>query len=200
MNLPYSEACEQNKDVILEVLKDYFQPGTEILEVGSGTGQHAVYFAGLYTHIAWQTSDQAEYLPGIKACVDDAGLKNLPDPLLLDVCQPWPEASYDLIFSANTLHIMNDIAASAFLSQCHKRLKPGGHLIIYGPFNYNNAYTSQSNRNFDQWLKSRDPASGIKHFEWVNELAIEAGFRLIDDFGMPANNRSLVWQLEPLQT
>ena len=198
MNLPYSEACEQNRDVILKVLIDYMQPGIKVLEVGSGTGQHAVYFAGSHPQIHWQTSDQAEYLPGIKAWVDDAELGNLPEPILLDVCQQWPNSQYDLIFSANTLHIMDDIAASRFISHCHKCLKPGGNLIIYGPFNYNNAYTSESNRNFDQWLKNRDPASGIKHFEWVNQLAIESGFRLIDDFTMPANNRSLVWQLEPL--
>jgi len=198
MNLPFSEACEQNKDVILKVLKDYLQPGIKVLEVGSGTGQHAVYFASSCPQIHWQTSDQAEYLPGIKTWVDDAELDNLPEPILLDVCQQWPDARYDLIFSANTLHIMDENTANTFISKCHEYLKPGGNLIIYGPFNYNNAYTSDSNRNFDQWLKNRDPASGIKHFEWVNQLAAETGFRLVDDFTMPANNRSLVWQLEPL--
>ena len=200
MNLPYSESCEQNKDVILDVLKDYLQPGVEVLEVGSGTAQHAVYFASLNPQIHWQTSDQDEYLPGIKARVNNAGLKNTPEPIRLNVCESWPDARYDLIFSANTVHIMDDIAVSAFISHCHECLKPGGHLIIYGPFNYNNAYTSQSNRDFDQWLKNRDPASGIKHYEWVNELASAAGFRLVDDINMPANNRSLLWQFEPLQT
>jgi len=198
MNMPYAESCDQNKDVIHEVLRDYLQPHIEVLEIGSGTGQHAVYFAGLNPQIHWQTSDQAEYLAGIKAWVEDAGLENLAEPVLLDVCQSWPEASYDLIFSSNTLHIMDDIAAAAFIKHCNKCLKPGGHLIIYGPFNYNNAYTSESNQSFDLWLKSRDPASGIKHFEWVNEMASETGFRIIEDVKMPANNRSLVWKLEPL--
>ncbi len=198
MNLPYAESCDQNRDVIYEVLKDYLQPGAEALEVGSGTAQHAVYFAGLNPQVEWQTSDQAEYLSGIKARIEHAGLNNLADPVLLNVCQKWPESRYDLIYSSNTLHIMDDITATAFIKHCNKCLKPGAHLIIYGPFNYHNAYTSESNQNFDLWLKSRDPTSGIKDFEWVNEMATKSGFHLIEDVKMPANNRSLVWQFEPL--
>ena len=198
MNLPYADSCEQNKDVIHDVLRIYLKQNIKVLEIGSGTAQHAVHFAGLNPQVQWQTSDQSEYLPGIEARLAHAGLKNLPSPILLDVCQPWPEVQYDLIFSANTIHIMDDIAAAAFISQSHECIKPGGHLIVYGPFNYNNAYTSQSNENFDHWLKGRDPASGIKDFEKINELAMDSGFRLVDDIAMPANNRSLVWQLEPL--
>ncbi len=198
MKLPFAEACEENKQVIAEVLRPYMQIGTEVLEVGSGTGQHAVFFAEQFPQSHWQTSDRQDCIEGLRARIDATGLTNTPDPLMLDVCGNWPDDYYDLIFSSNTLHIMDEHSAETFLSRCNQCLKPGGHLIVYGAFNYNQNFTSESNRNFDQCLKERNPSSGIKDFKWVGRIANAAGFKLIDDITMPANNRSLVWRFETL--
>ncbi len=198
MKLPFAEACEENKQVIADVLHPYLQAGTEVLEVGSGTGQHAEFFAAQFPQSHWQTSDRQDYIEGLRARIGAIALSNTPEPLVLDVCGTWPDYCYDLIFSANTLHIMDENSAKSFLSRCNQCLKPGGHLIVYGAFNYNQQYTTESNRNFDQWLKERNPLSGLKDFEWVGGIANTAGFKLVDDIAMPANNRSLVWKFETL--
>lgn len=198
MSRPFSEACEQNKDVILSVVSNYLASGIEVLEIGSGTGQHAVFFAGQNPDVIWQTSDRDENLAGIKSWLDKEKLANLPEPLELDVSGSWPDKSYNMVFSANSLHIMGEPEVEQFFTGCGQRTKPGGHLLVYGPFNYNDNYTSESNSRFDQWLKARDPKSGIKHFEWVDELAQGAGFKIVDDVAMPANNRTIIWQRETL--
>ena len=200
MNRPYSEACEQNKFVILDVIRNYLKPDIEVLEIGSGTAQHAIFFAEQNPSIVWQTSDRSEYIDGIKNWLDFAGLSNLAQPLVLDVCELWPEQSYDLIFTANSLHIMGEAEAEQCIINSVRVLKHGGYLIVYGPFNYNGQFTSESNRNFEQWLKRQNPKSGIKDFEWVNEIATIAGLKLVDDVAMPANNRILIWQHETLAT
>jgi cyclopropane fatty-acyl-phospholipid synthase-like methyltransferase len=196
INKPYSEACDQNKHYIKAVLEPYLDAGSRVLEIGSGTGQHGLFFASEFPRINWQTSDLAEHLPGIQAWLDDNKLANMPAPIELDVTADWPAQEYELLFSANTFHIMNQQQVEHYLLHSVKSLKPGGYLIVYGPFNYNNDYTSPSNERFDGWLKSRDPQSGIKHFEWLDAIAQRAGYRLIDDIAMPANNRTLVWRYE----
>ena len=167
-----------------------------MLEIGSGTGQHAVYFASMVPGIVWQTSDRAENLASIKSWIDDSGLPNLPEPRELDVSSAWMNETYDLLFSANTFHIMNQDQVEQCLTRCTSCLKQKGHLIIYGPFNYHGSYTSVSNEQFDGWLKSRDSQSGIKHFEWINEVANRSGLHLVNDIAMPANNRILIWRHE----
>lgn len=194
MNRPFSQACENNKAPILAVLERHFANITSVLEVGSGTGQHAVYFAEHMPHLCWQTSDRRENLEGIASWLQWAELENMPQPLALDVRDDWPLDSVEGIFSANTLHIMSWPEVEIFFSQLQRVLKPEGLLCIYGPFNYGGAYTSDSNAQFDQWLKSRDPLSAIRDFEAVNELAKAAGLDLLEDNAMPANNRCLVWQ------
>ncbi|MDH5355830.1 MAG: class I SAM-dependent methyltransferase [Gammaproteobacteria bacterium] len=198
MSLPYSESCEQNKDVILNAISSFLKSGAEVLEIGSGTGQHAVYFAGLYPEIIWQTSDRQENLAGIRSWLDKGQQQNIPEPIELDVRESWPEKSYNMIFSANSLHIMSESEVEQFFTGCGQRTKPAGHLVVYGPFNYNGDYSSDSNRQFDQWLKARDSESGIKHFEWIDRLAQDAGFKIVDDIEMPANNRTIIWQRETL--
>jgi cyclopropane fatty-acyl-phospholipid synthase-like methyltransferase len=198
MNKPFSQSCEENQEVILNSISPYLQPATRVLEIGSGTGQHAVYIGANIPQLYWQCSDLAEYLPGINAWIDEADLPNLARPVELDVCSQWPENKYDVIFSANTFHIMNQAQVEQCMLRCVDCLEPGGCLIIYGPFNYNGSYTSISNENFDSWLKSRDPESGIKHFEWLDKLAQRGNLRLIDDIAMPANNRILIWKCETL--
>jgi len=193
---PYSESCEQNKAVIFESIEPYLPDGIEVLEIGSGTGQHAVHFAAMAPGIIWQTSDLAENLTDIKSWIDDSQLPNLPDPLELDVSSQWMDKTYDLLFSANTFHIMNQDRVKHFLLGCTGCSKSQGHLIVYGPFNYQGSYTSPSNEQFDGWLKSRDPQSGIKHFEWINTIANQSGLQLINDIAMPSNNRILIWRYE----
>jgi len=200
MSRSYSESCEQNKFVILDVISAYLKPGTEVLEIGSGTAQHAIFFAEQNPSIVWQTSDRPEYIDGIRNWLDFAGLSNLVQPFVLDVCGPWPERGYDLVFTANSLHIMNEAEVEQCIINSARVLKSGGCLIAYGPFNYNGQFTSESNRNFEQWLKQQNPKSGIKDFEWIIGIATAVGLKLIDDVAMPANNRILIWQHETLAT
>ncbi len=196
MNKPFAQSCEENQEAILNVISSYLQPETRVLEIGSGTGQHAVYFGSNIPQLFWQCSDLAENLSGINVWIDDANLPNLAVPIELDVGSHWPEIKYDVIFSANTFHIMNEVQVEQCVLRCVDCLETGGFLIIYGPFNYNGSYTSTSNENFDYWLKSRDPDSGIKNFEWLNELARSGNMRLVDDIAMPSNNRVLIWKHE----
>lgn len=196
MKKPYSESCDQNRDPILSIIEPVLANCSSVLEIGSGTGQHAVYFADKMPHLVWQTSDRIEYLSGIQSWLDDANLKNTPPPLQLDVSQSdWPPDKFDALFSANTAHIMSWSEVVAFFSGINRLLNKNGKVILYGPFNYNNTYTSDSNARFDYWLKQRDPDSGIRNFEDINNLAAKANLALINDFSMPANNRILYWQM-----
>ncbi|NLB59326.1 MAG: DUF938 domain-containing protein, partial [Gammaproteobacteria bacterium] len=189
-------ACDRNRDPILAVLREQFADRSQVLEIGSGTGQHAVYFAEAMPWLRSQTSDVEENLPGIRAWLDDARLPSTPAPLALDVLEPWPPVEAGAVFTANTLHIMGWAGVEAFFRGVGQVLSgvAGGTLVVYGPFNYGGAYTSDSNREFDGWLKARDPQSGIRDFEAVDALAGAAGLRLVDDVAMPANNRCLVWR------
>ncbi len=202
---PFSPACERNRDPILSVLHEHFADRKRVLEIGSGTGQHAVYFAEALPWLLWQASDREENLPGMQMWLDEAALPNTPAPLEFDVAAqltPTPPADasgigalrYDAIFSANTLHIMGWPEVETFLSALPKLTSADAKLVIYGPFNYDGQFTSASNSGFDQSLRLRAPHMGIRDFEDVNRLAQCAGFALLDDVAMPANNRCLVWQ------
>lgn len=194
MNKPYAESCDQNREPILTVIKPLLQNCASLLEIGSGTGQHAVYFGEMMPRLAWYTSDCADYLPGINLWRDDAGLDNVRPPVELDVSSSeWPRFDVDAVFSANTVHIMHWNDVEALFAGVGRLLKTGGCFLLYGPFNYGGGYTSVSNENFDHWLKTRDPGSGIRDFEDLDRLAQQAGLRLVNDFEMPANNRILHW-------
>src|SRR5690606_15096469 len=192
----HAPACDRNRDPILAVLREHFADHRRVLEIGSGTGQHAVHFAQAMPWLKWQASDMADNLPGIHAWLDDACLPNTPAPLALDVLGPWPAVEADAVFTANTLHIMGRDGVQAFFRGAGRVLAdaPGGTLVAYGPFTYGGDYTSDSNREFDAWLKARDPQSGLRDFEAVDALAGEAGFRLVVNAAMPANNRCLAWR------
>ncbi|WP_293648849.1 DUF938 domain-containing protein [Thiolapillus sp.] len=192
---PYAESCDQNRDPILEQLRPLLVAASTVLEIGSGTGQHAVYFSTHLPHLHWQPSDRGENLPGIRLWCAEAGLANLKAPLELDVTrQPWPAIETDAVFSANTAHIMAWPQVEAMMEGIGKLLPDGGVFLLYGPFNYNGRYTSDSNRRFDGWLKARDPLSGVRDFESLDELAGQVGMHLQDDIAMPANNRILCWR------
>ena len=183
---PFSEACERNRAPILEVLKRAFANSRRVLEIGSGTGQHAAYFAPELPHLIWQASDVAEHLPGIRQWIPD------PAPIELDVDREWPRIQADAVFSANTCHIMSWPKVERMFAGIG-RLRPEV-LALYGPFNYNGRHTSQSNARFDAMLRERDPLSGIRDFEKINALAEAQGLTLGEDNAMPANNRLLVFQ------
>lgn len=193
---PYSQACENNKDPILSVLRPLFVDVRSVLEIGSGTGQHAAFFSAELPHLHWQTSDLLENHAGIRAWLTDVPIANRLDPINLDVSQyDWGSHVYDAVFSANTLHIMAWPQVEQLLCGIQKALTENrGLFVVYGPFKYNGAFTSESNARFDTWLRERNPVSGIRDFEKVDRLAQDSGLTLVADYAMPANNRLLVWR------
>ncbi len=197
LTVPFSAACERNKDPILEVLRPYFKDIASVLEIGSGTAQHAMYFAAHCPNLCWQTSDQAQYLDGIRAQLTNARQQNVLAPLCLDVTQPdWNNRGlrYDAVYSANTLHIMNRAQVQALFTGLPGVSMVGSLLMLYGPFKYRGEFTSASNAAFDQALRDRGQGSAIRDFEWVDQLASDVGFQLIADHTMPANNQCLIWR------
>jgi len=192
---PFSESSAENREPILSVLREVFANCSEVLEIGSGTGQHAVYFGAELSHLSWQTADLPQHHAGIRMWLNEAALPNVLAPIALDVNRSdWLERRYDAVFSANTLHIVSWPEVEKLFAGVGTVLQPGGVLAIYGPFNYNGQFTSPSNARFDQWLKDRDPASGVRDFEAVDALAREQNLILERDIAMPVNNRTLVWR------
>ncbi|MFT5420357.1 MAG: cyclopropane fatty-acyl-phospholipid synthase-like methyltransferase [Candidatus Endobugula sp.] len=192
---PFSQACINNRDAILHQLQRLLVDSQWILEVGSGTGQHAVYFSHALPHLNWQTSDLEENHQGINEWVDEAPHKNCLKPLVLDVTNPvWPSKQYDAVFTANTLHICSWQQVELFFQHATQSLKPNGYLIVYGPFKYAGEYTSESNARFDQFLKATHPGRGIRDIEKLTKLAIGNSLALVEDQAMPANNRLLVFK------
>jgi len=193
--LPHSEASERNKGPILEVLRREFAGCTHVLEIGSGTGQHAVHFALAMPDLVWQPSELPDAMPALRKRIFNEGPSNLRAPVGIDVtARPWDVRKVDGIFTANTLHIMSWPQVEAFFEGLPDVAKPGTVLAIYGPFRYAGAYTSPSNESFDRMLHARDPQSGIRDFEAVDELARSCGFAFLAKHAMPANNETLVWK------
>lgn len=192
---PFAESCEQNKHAILAVLQQELVNARQLLEIGSGTGQHAVFFARELSHLSWQTSDVAAHHSGIRAWIDDEGPTNVQHPLVLNVdSDPWPDTRYDAIFSANTVHIMGWPEVEKLFAGIGEVLAEGGRFCLYGPFNVDGKFTSESNASFELWLKSRDSKSGIRDKAELDKLAHQAGLKRIADHTMPANNNILVWE------
>lgn len=191
---PHSEACERNKEPILRALKEWFlRPGT-VLEIGAGTGQHAVHFAAGLPHLTWISTDRDENLDGIRQWFDEAALPNLRGPLLLNVCQEiWPVREATYAFSANTAHIMGWPEVEAMFAGISVALEPGGRFCLYGPFNRNGQFTSESNRAFDEMLRSRNPVMGIRDDQALIALARRCELAFAADYSMPARNRLLVF-------
>lgn len=196
--LPFSEACERNKGPILEVLQRWLgQRRGVVLEIGAGTGQHAVHFARHLPQLSWQPTEQLENLAALAARVSLEGSSNLLPPLELEVTQAaWPceYDSVDAVYTANTLHIISWPQVQALFRGVRRVLRDDGLLVVYGPFRYGGQFTSHSNAVFDESLRLRDAASGIRDFEAVDALAAAEGLRLVEDCAMPANNQTLVWR------
>ena len=209
---PFAPACERNQGPILDVLRTHFAGRRHVLEIGSGTGQHAVHFAAAMPWLHWQCADGPAYLPGIRLWLDEAGLPNTPAPLPLQAvaphegvpgglmpppplpAQPHGLPGYDAVFSANTLHIMGWEEVQALFAGLPQVLAGEAVVAVYGPFNRDGTYTSDSNRDFDAWLKARDPRSGVRDLEAIQALAARAGLQPRADIDMPTHNRLLVWQ------
>lgn len=192
---PYAESCDINQGPILEVLRKLFADRRHVLELASGTGQHAVHFGRALSHLTWQTSELEQNHAGIQAWLDEAQLPNVLAPLHIDANdEHWPAGRFDAVFNANTVHILSWPQVEKLFAGIGRSLESGGILCLYGPFNYGGKFTSDSNARFDQWLKSRDPKSGVRDFEALNTLAAQQGMVLLKDIEMPINNRTLVWQ------
>lgn len=195
MDKPFSAACERNKDAILEVLKETILPtDRRVLEVGSGTGQHAVYFAPHFPQIDWFPTDLSDKLAGMNLWFQEAKVQNIQRPVRLDVSKDdFPKLKFDVVFTANTLHIMHWKDCKSFMKLLGNRLRENSRVVFYGPFKYNGEFTSESNAEFDKTLKERDPLSGIRNFEDILSNMTKNGFEIVADYEMPANNRALVF-------
>jgi cyclopropane fatty-acyl-phospholipid synthase-like methyltransferase len=199
MNKPFSQSCENNKKPILSVIESLWTGSAEILEIGSGTGQHAVYFAAHLPHLHWQPSDRGVMIEGMHMWFDEAGLSNIRPPQILDVeLDPWPVTRFDGVFTANTLHIMSWNHVQLLFHRLGTYLPPGGLFVCYGPFNRGGQYSSESNARFDQWLKRQDPVSAIRDIDDLEQLAVKQEIELESNVDMPANNRILVWKKSPV--
>lgn len=199
--LPFAPSAERNKDAILAALRPHLAHCRRVLEIGSGTGQHAVHMTAALPQLVWQCSELPGAVEGVAARLEAEGTARTPPPLALDVAAPpWPlpaadaADAFDAIFTANTLHIMSFAHVGQFFARVGEVLAPGGLCCIYGPMKYRGAFTTKSNAEFDAQLRARDPLSGIRDFEALDELAQAQGLVLLEDLAMPANNQLLIWR------
>jgi cyclopropane fatty-acyl-phospholipid synthase-like methyltransferase len=192
-SIPFSDACERNKSSILEILKQVLPVSGRILEIGSCTGQHLVFFAPEFPGLQWQGSDRAEYRQGLRARIERQGGENILEPIELDVLGRWPEPVFDAVYSANTAHIMSWNAVCAMFAGVEFHLAPGGPFCLYGPFNRQGRFTAESNRNFDHQLRAQSAEMGLRDLDALESLARCHQMTLVKTYPMPANNQLLVF-------
>ncbi len=195
MEKPNAPSTEKNREPILTVLREVFADRRQVLEIGSGTGQHAVHFCPELPNLSWQTSDRPDFLPGIRIWLAEAALPNVLPPFEFDVLGPWPTGTYDAVYTANTLHIMPWAAVEALFAGLRPVLVPGGLLFIYGPFMVDGRHTSDSNAAFDLSLKEKAPHQGLRDVGAVDALARQAGLVLLEQREMPSNNCCLILRM-----
>ena len=192
---PYSESCERNQAPILKILQETLTNQQCVLEIASGTGQHAVYFGRALPHLSWQTSELAQNHEGILAWLNEIKLPNVLSPIAINVNDAkWPIGIVDTVFNANTVHIISWSEVERMFAGIARVLNASGILCLYGPFKYEGKFTSESNARFDTLLRSRNRNSGIRDFEAINRLAETHGLFLVRDVSMPSYNQTLVWQ------
>lgn len=190
----FSPSCARNQEAILAVLQELLPTSGRVLEVGSGTGQHAAFFSERLPALCWQPTDLAPALPSIRAWAAGTSGANIREPVVLDLLRgPWPALTVDAVVCINTIHIVSWDGVARLFAGAASVLVPGGVLYAYGPYRYASRPLEPSNEAFDAWLKARDPLSGVRDFEAVDELARRHGLGLGGDRAMPANNRSLWW-------
>ena len=193
--LGFSQAADNNKAPILTVLSKYLQAGDVVLEVGSGSGQHALHMAQALPYVTWYPSEHPAALDTLKHNLEACGSDNIATPLSIDIAKDtWQKPPVNVVYAANVAHIVTPLLGERLVALARNALSGGGLLALYGPFKYAGAFTSESNARFEQWLKARDPRSGIRDFEWMLELASDHDMTLIEDHTMPANNQLLVFQ------
>jgi len=195
--LPFAPACERNKAPILDVLKLELPPRGSVLEIGSATGQHVVFFAESLPGLRWQPSDRNEYLPGLRLRLEAEGRGIIEAPIELDVLQAWPHAKFNAVYSANTAHIMSWKAVCAMFSGVAHCLDADGVFCLYGPFNEKNQFTAPSNAEFDQQLRSQDPEMGLRDIEALESLARQHHLSFVKQYKLPANNQVLIFRPVP---
>ena len=192
----FSPAADNNKAPILSVLSGYLSADDHVFEIGSGSGQHAIYMAAALPHIQWQPSDRANTLALLSANIHEFETPNVQQPIELDLAKPpaaLPEG-VQCVYAANVMHIVSEPLGATLIKLAAQSLLKDGYLVLYGPYRYGGEFTTESNKDFDGWLKDRDSASGVRDFEWVERLANESGLTLIKDHAMPANNQCLVFK------
>ncbi|MFV8782973.1 DUF938 domain-containing protein [Microbulbifer sp. SA54] len=192
--LPDAPSTARNREPILTELQRLLSKSASVLEIGSGTGQHAVYFAPRLPHLTWQPSERLQNLPEVAAWIAHQPAQNLLEPVALDVTGDWPAITVDAVFTSNTLHIMPVAAVEQFFRRLPSVLMPGGQLIVYGPVKIGGRYIGPGNAGFDEWLREQDPQRGIRDLEWLDQLAAAGGLRRTENNDLPANNQLLVWK------
>jgi len=192
----YSPAADKNKSPILSVLSNYLKDADRVFEIGSGSGQHAIYMAASLPTIRWQPSDCPSVLPLLTENIEAYGTPNLSLPWEFDLASlsKLEKIEVDCVYAANVMHIVRESLGENLINWAGSALSQNGYMILYGPFTYDGQFTTPSNQDFDFWLKSRDPKSGVRSYEWVAELAAAAKLNLVNDHDMPANNQCLVYQ------
>ncbi len=191
----YSKAAENNKAPIADIMGRHLPPDASVLEIGSGAGQHALYMSNTFPGITWSPSEQEVVVPILRANLALYGSSNIQSPLVLDLTDfSWSGDSVDVVYAANVIHIVSESLGERLVQLAAEALKLSGLLMLYGPYKYNGQFTTESNATFDQWLKDRDPASGIRDFEAVIATARCTGLTLTQDYTMPANNQMLIFE------
>ena len=195
MSLPFSASAERNKQVIADALEDYLTAVSKVVEIGSGTGQHAVYFAQRFTHLQWQPTDREENLSAIRQRIEEFALSNVAAPLEVDVSAAvaLPQ-EYELAYSANTAHIMSLSEVKAMFKLVSACLQSNAYFVLYGPFSYAGEHTSEGNKNFHAMLQQQAAHMGIRDKAELDSIAFDVGFDFVEDIALPANNRILVWR------
>ena len=190
----FNQAADNNKEAILSVLKPLFRERGTLLEIGSGSGQHAIHMARQLPSVTWQPTEMAKNLAMLVDNVLAGEEGNVLEPAKLEIGGVWPSGMYLYAYAANLLHIMSERLLPELFSGLRSRMLPGGLLCFYGPFKYGGEFTTESNARFDGWLTRNYPEGGIRDIEVVEGQAIRTDFKLIDDFSMPANNQLLVFR------
>ena len=191
----YSPAADTNKGPILETLRARLAPTARVLEVGSGSGQHALHFTEALPELRWQPTEHPAVMSALEANLGAAGRAAILPPLALDLAaESWPAGPFDAVYAANVMHIVSVPLGEALIRGAASVLGAGGQLLLYGPYRFAGAFTTESNAEFDQWLKARDPASGVRDFEAVAAVAEASGLVLEDNRAMPSNNQLLCFR------
>lgn len=200
MNKPFSPSADRNKEFILSTLRQELAADQLVLEIGSGTGQHACYFAAALPNVIWQPTELKQNIPGIDSWMDEQNLENILEPKALDVdVHPWPVTHANVCFTCNTFHIVGMPSVRSIFEGCNTVLRDGGKLCVYGPFAIDGQHTSAGNQQFDQQLRTSNPNSGVRDLSELDAIAQQLGFNAYRSITMPANNLFVVWEIPTKQ-